>query len=50
MRVYLAEKASQARDLANVLDNSNVAEDGYIRVNEDEIVTKIILILNTFYS
>ncbi|SFS32630.1 DNA topoisomerase-3 [Succinivibrio dextrinosolvens] len=39
MRVYLAEKASQARDLANVLDSSNVADDGYIRVNEDEVVT-----------
>lgn len=39
MRVYLAEKASQARDLANILDSSNIAEDGYIRVNEDEVVT-----------
>ena len=39
MRVYLAEKASQGNDLASVLDPSFEKEDGYISLDNGDVVT-----------
>lgn len=39
MRVYLAEKASQAADLAQVLDSGYQREDGFISLQNGDLVT-----------